>query len=486
MSSTTKKPDLWYVHFSIIFILMFVLHYFIKPTGALTQEGINVLCIFAGLIYGWGFYGLLIPSFMALVALGFTGLYTVSGIVIQGFGNDIVIFVLLLFIYIGLMQDLRITDSLAAWMLKNKLLRTRPWMFSATMGFVAFLITALTNSFVALFMVWGMWYTIFKKYEFEPRSPFVSLMMLGTCVGVVVGAIALPFKNVLVLILAFQAMLPAVGALNYITYCVAILPVAILLFVEYFLLCKYVFKIDISRLVNVDVDALINPPKWDKRHYIVVALFVALLVVMFLQSFFPAGSFAANLMSNLGFSGLGLIMVSVLLVLRHDGKPILSFQDVANKYVVWDAVMMVVVIMLLSPIISNPATGINQFVAQTCMPLFGGLSPFMFMIVLAVIVTILTNFLNNMIVGFLFMNVVVAFYSVLGFDPWAVATVLFGAMHLSILCPAANGNVALTFAMSDWVDSKFLYKATIPTFIVWLVTFCTVGVAWINFIFKIL
>ena len=141
--------------------------FFIRPFSTLSQEGINVLCIFAGLIYGWGFYGLMIPSIMAMVALGFTGLYSVSDIVVQGFGNDIVIFALLMFVVIGLMNDLGVTKIFAGWLLKRKFLQGRPWAFSAMVCFVAYIVTALSNNFVAMFLVWGMWYGIFKTYELE-------------------------------------------------------------------------------------------------------------------------------------------------------------------------------------------------------------------------------------------------------------------------------------------------------------------------------
>lgn len=205
-----QKTDMWWVHFFIIFFLMFVLHFFIKPTGSLSQEGVNVLCIFAGLIYGWGFYGLLIPSIMSIVALGFTGLYTVSEIAVQGFGNDIVIFVLLLFILVGLMQDLGITQNFAVWLLTRKILHGRPWLFSAMMCFVAYAVCAITNNFVAMFMVWGMWYSIFNTYKFKPYSVYVNLMMLGTVIGVTLGAFVLPFKNLLALVGAFTVMSPGI------------------------------------------------------------------------------------------------------------------------------------------------------------------------------------------------------------------------------------------------------------------------------------
>ena len=484
-TKTAKKFDTWWLHFIVIFFLMFVLHFFIRPFSTLSQEGINVLCIFAGLIYGWGFYGLMIPSIMAMVALGFTGLYSVSDIVVQGFGNDIVIFALLMFVVIGLMNDLGVTKIFAGWLLKRKFLQGRPWAFSAMVCFVAYIVTALSNNFVAMFLVWGMWYGIFKTYEFKPYSKYVNLMMFGTIVGVALGSFILPFYGTaLIMLSSFQGMSPQSGSANFTLYMLAVIPVTLLLFCEYFLICKYIFKPDISCLNRVDTSKLVGEGEMGLQQKIVVAVFVLIIAALLLPTFLPTGNLLKIILNQLGFSGIAFVAILFLSVIRIDGSPIMDFNKIAKSHVVWDAVFMIVVIMLLSPILSNQETGINSFIIQLLMPVLGGHTPFVFTMIFCGMLFLLTNFFNNMIMGFLFMNIIAAFYDPLGLNPWALVALLCIAMHLAILTPAASGQVGMLFGIREWVDSKFLYKATFTTFIVWAVTFLTVGILYVRFIYS--
>lgn len=484
VATEKKKIDLWWIHFAVIFGLMFVLHWFLKPVGALSQEGVNVLCIFAGLIYGWGFFGLLIPSLMAMVALGFSGLYTVAEIVVQGFGNDIVIFSLLMFVFVGLMNELGITKVFAGWLLNRRFLKGRPWAFSAMMCFVAYMVTALSNNFVAMFLVWGMWYGIFKTYDFKPHSVYVNLMMLGTIVGVALGSFILPFHGTaLVMLGAFSGMVPESGSADFFLYMLAVVPVTLLLFGEYFLLGKFFFKPDISRLETVDASGLAGNQQMGIKEKIVVVVFILIISALLLPTFLPEGSLLKVILKKLGFSGIGLVAIIALSVIRVEGKPILNFNQMARTSVVWDAVIMVVVIMLLSPILSNPATGINTFIVQLLTPILGGHSPLVFMIIFGGALVFFTNFFNNMIMGFLFMNIIAAFYQPLGLEPWCMVALLCIAMHLAILTPSASGQVGMLFGITEWVDPKWLYKATAATFLTWWITFVTVGILYVRFIY---
>lgn len=483
-ATNKKKFDPWWLHFAIIFFLMFIVHYFIKPFSTLSQEGINVLCIFAGLIYGWGFYGLLIPSLMAMVALGYTGLYTVSQIVVQGFGNDIVIFALLMFVVVGLMNELGITKIFAAWLLKRKFLQGRPWAFSAMMCFVAYVVTALSNNFIAMFLVWGMWYSIFKSYDFKPHTPYVNLMMFGTIVGVTLGSFILPFHGTaLIMIGSFQGMSPQSGNANLAIYMLAVIPVTLLLFSEYFLISKFLFKPDISQLKEIDTQSLIGDAEIGNKQKVTIAVFIMIILALLLPTFLSDDNILKLVLAKMGFSGIALSAILALSIIRIDQKPIMNFGAIAKDAIVWDAVFMMVVIMLLSPILSNPATGINAFIVQLLTPILGGHSPFIFMVIFAGMLFFLTNFFNNMIMGFLFMNIVVAFAEPLGINPWILVALLCIAMHLAILTPSASGQVGMVFGMNEWIDGKWLYKATSATFIVWAVTFLTVGISYVRLIY---
>lgn len=486
-TTTASKKDLWWLHDSIVFFLMFLLRYVMPPVYGLTPEGVSVLCIFLGLIYGWGFAGLLVPSLMAMVALGFTGLYSVSEIIVQGFGNDIVIFCVMMFVIVGCMIDTGITEIFARWLLTRKFLQGRPWAFSAMLCFVAYVVVALSNNFIAMFFVWGMWYGIFKTYHFKPYTPYVTLMLLGTIVATTLGSFILPFRGTgLVMLSAFSRMVPGIGTINFAAYMLAVVPVTLLLFAVYMLICKFVFRPDIRALTDVDASTLIAKRDMGPRQIVTAAVFLGIIAALLLPTFLPADFLLTKILKNLGFTGLAFIACLILVIVRVDGKPIMNFGQMAKDNVIWDAFFMMVVIMLLSPIMSNAATGINTFIVSLLSPLMGVHSPYLFMLIFCGALFFLTNFFNNTIMGFLFMNIVAAAFAPLGLEPWTLMTLLLISMHLAIFCPAASGQVAILFGLSDWLKPSDLYKVTSITVIAWAITFLTVGIVYVRFIFGLL
>ena len=485
-TSTPQKRDLSWLHYTVVFFLMFLLHNFVSPFYGLTTEGVSVLCIFAGLIYGWGFAGLLVPSLMSMVALGFSGLYSVSEIVVQGFGNDIVIFCVLMFVIVSCMIDCGVTEIFAGWLLTRRFLQGRPWAFSAMLCFVAYVVVAMSNNFIAMFFVWGIWYGIFKTYHFKPYSSYVTLMLLGTIVATTLGSFILPFRGTgLVMLSAFGSMVPGIGSINFAAYMLAVIPVTLLLFAVYMLICKYVFKPDISALAQVDASAIIAHKAMGLRQKVVTAVFLSIIAALLAPTFLPADFILARVLKNLGFTGLAFIACLILVFVRVDGKPVMNFGQMAKENVIWDAFFMMVVIMLLSPIMSNPATGISAFIVTLLSPLMSIHSPYVFMLIFCGALFLLTNFFNNTIMGFLFMNIVAAAFAPLGLAPWTLMTLLLIAMHLAILCPAASGQVAILFGLSDWLKAGDLYKVTFITVIAWAVTFLTVGIVWVRLVFSL-
>ena len=64
MSVTANKVKMKYIHFSVVFALMFLFR-FIPPFGTITPYGMTVIGIFIGLIYGW----VSSPSASAILAM---------------------------------------------------------------------------------------------------------------------------------------------------------------------------------------------------------------------------------------------------------------------------------------------------------------------------------------------------------------------------------------------------------------------------------
>ena len=88
---TKTKKDLTWFHFIVIIALMFGFG-FIPPFGDVTVVGMRMLGIFLGLLYGWSTCGMFWPSLLGWVAIGLSGIASVKEIMVQGFGNETVVF----------------------------------------------------------------------------------------------------------------------------------------------------------------------------------------------------------------------------------------------------------------------------------------------------------------------------------------------------------------------------------------------------------
>lgn len=69
MSEKAQKKDRYAIHLFVTLIIMAVFR-FIPPPGSVTSYGMAILGVFIGLIYGWTFIGLLIPSLFGAVHVG--------------------------------------------------------------------------------------------------------------------------------------------------------------------------------------------------------------------------------------------------------------------------------------------------------------------------------------------------------------------------------------------------------------------------------
>lgn len=72
----------------------------------------------------------------------------------------------------------------------------------------------------------------------------------------------------------------------------------------------------------------------------------------------------------------------------------------------WDMVFVVATGMFLASLLTGEGTGVSAWVAQTVGPLLQGHSEFVFLLLMGILALILTNFLNNVAIMFIFMAVV--------------------------------------------------------------------------------
>ena len=69
------------------------------------------------------------PSLLGWVAIGLSGIASVKEIMIQGFGNEIIVFWVFILVLVQMLSDSGAIDNVANYIITRKWLQGRPWLF---------------------------------------------------------------------------------------------------------------------------------------------------------------------------------------------------------------------------------------------------------------------------------------------------------------------------------------------------------------------
>lgn len=485
VEAARKKLDLKWLHTIIVFLLMFGFGQ-LPPLAPITELGMRVLGVFLGMLYGWSTLSILWPSLLGLIGMGLAGAFpSISKAISSGFSADIFIFMLFFFILIEGLNSCGLISFITNWLLTRRIISGRPWLFATILFFIGYMLCACGQFYAAIFVVWGMWYDIFKRIGAKPYEKLPMLMLTGTVLAVGLGGLIFPFLNApLVMLGAYSAMTNEV--INFAKYFIFMVPFTIVLYLEFFALCKYVFKVDLSPLDQIDPQSILvgGELQINRRQKITGLYFILVLIVLFIPGCCPKSWAIVQVLSSFGNTGITLAAIIGLLLIRIEGEPLLDFRKTAASGINWDILMMVIMITMMSGNLSSEATGIAAFIGQMLTPILGGRSTVVFIAIYITCAALLTNVMNNVVVSILFLPVLVAFGPTLGIDNWVVVILLVVACNLSILTPAASPAAAILYANTEWLELKRVIKYILPTFIIWLVTLIILGTPIASLLFR--
>lgn len=146
-----------------------------------------------------------------------------------------------------------------------------------------------------------------------------------------------------------------------------------------------------------------------------------------------------------------------------------------NDGVAWPIIFILAFVLPLSGPISDPKSGITDFMLEFLNPLFGTGSSIKFLICIGIVGVMLTQFINNTAISVALMPVVYSYCTANGMlaeQPVILVTV---ACCLAFLTPAASSTAAMLHG-NEWVTTKVIWK-TAPLLVVsslFIVTFITI------------
>lgn len=474
MSAVGHKDYLYYLNSAISLIIM-VGFGFLPPFDPITPVGMKLVGIFIGALWAWSTIGLLWPSLVAMLLMGFSGYATVTEVMLQGFGSSTTLLVFFILIFSACIDSAGITEYMALWLVKRKTLFGHPWRFTFILLLSATILASTVNTLAAMVMCWSILYGVCRQLGYQPKDRYPTLMVIGITLCCLAGLAAFPYKVIAAAILgSFQASFGV--SISYGAYIAVVWPLILLTILIFTAACKFIFRPDVGPLAAINADSFAQEVQpLSKLQKIMLGFLLALIVLLIIPSFLPKAWLLARILNGLGATGIITAMVTLMVFIPINGQPLLNFKQMVFTGVQWDALILTAAVMPLSAALVTPATGLTAFLTNVLTPIFAGKAPILFIILILGVAMLLTNFANNVVVGMLMLPVVFSLAGQLSLNSAGIAVLLTYCCHMAILTPAACPFAAVMHGNKEWVDTKDIYLYGTISLLLVLVAVILVG-----------
>ncbi len=477
-----RKNDLPYLlHSFLCLAVMFGVGQ-LHPVAPLTSQGMALIGIFLGVLYGWIFIEIIWPSMAGMLALVVVGGLSPAEMLGQSFGRPIVVMMFFILIFCAVINHYGLSKAISLWVITRKCVAGRPWLFTCTFFLSVMLLGALTSASPAAVIGWSILYGICDVCGYEKTDAFSKMMVVGVAYAALVGMSLIPFKQLALTVMGTYETISGTS-IDYAGYMLAALIICALCSLLFLLFGRFVMHPDMDRLRSFNADSLGASIAFSGMQKTVLGFLCALVGLLLVPAFCPEDLPLVVLLKRMGNTGTCMLVIAVMCAVRVNGKPFLPFKAMAGSGLAWGVIFILALVQPLSGAMAAPESGITPFFISVLQPVFGSGSPRFFVVCMGLTALCLCQFINNGAVGAALMPVIFSYCSDNGTNPVPAVVMVVMSVHLAFLTPAASSIAALLHG-NERVSSREIWKTVPPlTALSWLLM-CAVVLALSPFFFQ--
>lgn len=456
---TQKEKDrMYYFHSAIGLVIMF--GFGMLPTfSTITPYGMKMLGILLGLIYLWSFVEMGWPSLVGLIAYLLTGGTTMADIMAKGFGSQQVMISIFATAFAFAIASQGVFDWLAKKILALRVFKGRPWVLTFGFIFIVYILNCVYAGMAILFLVWTLLPKIGELCDLEKQHPWYGLVVVGTVFALVMAECTFPFRPMALFMISLGSGLMPIGEIPFIGYIVFMFITISVMTILYLLIGKFVLRIDLSKMGNVDVSKMVDQSEKltgnQKFCLFLLVLFILCMILVGSSSLLPDSAIKTAL-SSLTIVGVAFIFFAFACIYRIDGKPLLNVKEVA-KDIPWDICLLLAVILTFCTNVASAETGISGWLAAVTSGILGGKSPLMFMVIMFIITIVATNFLNNTVVIMVMLNITAAYVGAIDLNCTLILILMIIFSQIAFLLPASSVWGGFCHSQGEMCGKKNIY-----------------------------
>lgn len=469
-SPSPRTKSSYVVHTLIGLALMAVISSLPAP-APVTATGMAVIGVFAGTLYLWTFVDLVWPSVLGITLSAFfinsvmepTALHGIWKALQESAGSWVVAFVIGSLLLTYALNESGLTSRIADWFLSRRWAQRSPWAFTYTLFACAFFLGMFLDLIPTLVFMIALLNAVFRKLGYSYGEKYPLVVIIGCTFLINIAFAITPISHPVTLI-GFGVFAGASegGSIGFVEYMLVGIPVGIVAGGLIALFLRYGVRPSTERFNNVDYTELAaeNATPLSRREIATATIFSLVVVTWVLPGLISLFAPQAGIVAF--FDDITLIVptlfgVIILMLLRVEGKPLLDHGP-ALRTIPWGVISLVACAMLFGTLLTEDAVGLNTFLVGALSPLFAsGLSPFVIMLVLVLVIALLTNVANNVPVIIMFVAVCVPLAEALGVDNRLVGTLVILAAQMGFALPSSLASVALIFG-DPWVKPAAIVR----------------------------
>jgi len=476
MSSTTaKKPkNMAYWINSAIVMFCFFGFGILPPIFDLSYAGMRAVGIFLGLLWGWIAVDFAWVSIIGIVAMGTTGVMTITEAFNTAFMSATFFQMMFPMILMAFMTTSGFAEWLAYKMLTLKFLIGHPWRIVIMLLVVTSILHFFIHTWATIFLMWPLFIGIAEVAGYQKGDKFVGFMMCSIVMLQTVISASIPWGFYAVTLHSLMA-----DALNGMP--LPFMPILVLGIIAQAL--TVVVCLVIGKILRVDVNKLERMPDdfYEKAKTVKltaqakygIGIIAALVIMMGMPSFLPGTAFT-KFCNDLGLQGASVLLLAAILLMRDkDGKPYATTANLAQTGLSWDILFLVVSTLSLAALMKLPEVGIMAKITGFFIPLAGSLPPSVFIFGTIMIFWVITQLTHNFVIVLTLVGAFAGVCPAIGINPWLFGWLFMCGMSFAYSTPAASSPGALMYA-HEWISKKDAYINGILFSLIGIVTFMAV------------
>lgn len=456
----------------LIALAIIAVFWVFDPWGEITKTGMVILGIFLGaivLILGneipmATLLSIVMVSFVINDATGYTGAGIFKALEMS-VGYWMVPFTIAAVCLCHALTEVGIMKRIAYWFLRLPVANKSPWSFTFVFWLAAMFIGSWSDPVTSMVFFSGIAKTICGALGYKKKDSYTTLLRTGATFCICISQIMTPISHAGVV--AGMALYQSTTgtAIEFLTYTLIGYPIGIVVCILTSLLFRFTFKADFSLFEGSKLQAIVGEKSepWTKREKWVLAIFLFIVVLWVapgVLSMVAPGLAITTFMNSLTMTIPAILGIILLIGIYVEKEPLLDFGKALAPAVPWDAMLLIMCVMMFGTLVTLPNLGITAALTSLVAPLAEHMTVGGWLVgfLVAAAVIVVANFFANSPTMMIFLAAIVPVAGMFNANAYALAMIIIMAANLGFATPAAFPVIAMLYG-DEWED-----KSKVPVY----------------------